>query len=71
MLFNRAIQMKLVKPAVKELEGAKAAEVQNYVQIARELGFEAGKGIAILIAGYVAIDTVRQVIVTVVDNKTR
>jgi hypothetical protein len=71
LLKNRAIQISLAKPVPKDGEPLPASlDVQDYLPIVRALGMDIGKGVAILMAGYIALDTMRQVIVTVVDNKT-
>jgi len=64
-MFGRAIEMKLVKERKSNDTEATAPIIntEELVQHVRKLGVDAGKWIAIGVAGYVILDTLRQIAV--------
>ena len=66
-MFNRSIQMKLVKtPKNNKTEATtEPTETVDYVQIVRDTTVEVAKVVAVGIAVYVVLDTLRQIAINV------
>lgn len=63
MLKNKTIQVKLADAPKNDSDARPSKTPEDYVQIARTVGKDLGKGIGVLILTYVAADTLRQVTV--------
>lgn len=68
-MFNRAIQVKVVKTKKPEKAASDTTPTVDYVHIARQTAKDVAVGAAALIGTYMALDTLRQVTVKIVEAK--
>lgn len=69
-MFKRAIKVSLVKDKKTEKDSDQTnTPPVDYVQIARESGKDVVIAVGALIGGYIVLDTLRQVTVTIVKAK--
>lgn len=71
-MFNRAIQMKIVKTnkkTEKDSDQTPTTTTAEYVQIARETGRDVAVAAVAIIGTYVVLDTLRKVTIKIVEAK--
>jgi hypothetical protein len=71
-MFNRSVKVSLVKDKKTSDEAANSTPTlttEDYVRIARSVGKDVVVATAVLVGGYIALDTLRQVIVNNTNPK--